>query len=504
MEETFGQYIKALRTQKGWTLTQLASQLDLDLANLSKIENGHREFDEKRLSKLCKVFNLDKTEMEKELISEKIAKAVCRQDLDQSVLTMAEEKIKYIKNGYDSRQIDYSIISEPSLFGEVDWRLKKFSNPNAEIRVGTLFSGIGAIEHAFKRLNLKHSIVFSGDIDNFVKQSYFANYEIDPNDWHDDVTTFSAKKYEGKLDLLVGGSPCQAFSMVGKSLGLEDIRGTLFYDFARIVNETKPKDFIYENVKGLTNHDNGRTWKVVQDVFHELGYQINPNILNSKDYGIPQNRERIFVVGFKDKNIEFSFPRKIKLERTMQDFLEDFTESKYYLKEKGIKFVTSSKNKNKRYTQINGEVMLCQKANQQFNWHGDFIFESANENDFDEFIFDVSEVEEKYYLSDKVRNYVLAGGTKNFKTSIKTDLEIARPLLQSMHKMHRAGVDNYVTHKGRIRKLTPKECLRLMGFGNDFKINVSDTQMYRQAGNSIVVDVLIALLKQMDITQFGK
>ena len=504
MEETFGQYIKALRTQKGWTLTQLASQLDLDLANLSKIENGHREFDEKRLSKLCKVFNLDKTEMEKELISEKIAKAVCRQDLDQSVLTMAEEKIKYIKNGYDSRQIDYSIISEPSLFGEVDWRLKKFSNPNAEIRVGTLFSGIGAIEHAFKRLNLKHSIVFSGDIDNFVKQSYFANYEIDPNDWHDDVTTFSAKKYEGKLDLLVGGSPCQAFSMVGKRLGLEDIRGTLFYDFARIVNETKPKVFIYENVKGLTNHDNGRTWKVVQDVFHELGYQINPNILNSKDYGIPQNRERIFVVGFKDKNIEFSFPRKIKLERTMQDFLEDFTESKYYLKEKGIKFVTSSKNKNKRYTQINGEVMLCQKANQQFNWHGDFIFESANENDFDEFIFDVSEVEEKYYLSDKVRNYVLAGGTKNFKTSIKTDLEIARPLLQSMHKMHRAGVDNYVTHKGRIRKLTPKECLRLMGFGNDFKINVSDTQMYRQAGNSIVVDVLIALLKQMDITQFGK
>ena len=504
MEETFGQYIKALRTQKGWTLTQLASQLDLDLANLSKIENGHREFDEKRLSKLCKVFNLDKTEMEKELISEKIAKAVCRQDLDQSVLTMAEEKIKYIKNGYDSRQIDYSIISEPSLFGEVDWRLKKFSNPNAEIRVGTLFSGIGAIEHAFKRLNLKHSIVFSGDIDNFVKQSYFANYEIDPNDWHDDVTTFSAKKYEGKLDLLVGGSPCQAFSMVGKRLGLEDIRGTLFYDFARIVNETKPKVFIYENVKGLTNHDNGRTWKVVQDVFHELGYQINPNILNSKDYGIPQNRERIFVVGFKDKNIEFSFPRKIKLERTMQDFLEDFTESKYYLKEKGIKFVTSSKNKNKRYTQINGEVMLCQKANQQFHWHGDFIFESANENDFDEFIFDVSEVEEKYYLSDKVRNYVLAGGTKNFKTSIKTDLEIARPLLQSMHKMHRAGVDNYVTHKGRIRKLTPKECLRLMGFGNDFKINVSDTQMYRQAGNSIVVDVLIALLKQMDITQFGK
>ncbi|MDO9735194.1 DNA cytosine methyltransferase, partial [Glaesserella parasuis] len=109
------------------------------------------------------------------------------------------------------------------------------------------------------------------------------------------------------------------------------------------------------------------------------------------------------------------------------------------------------------------------------------------------------------YLSNKVRDYVLAGGTKNFKTSKETDLSIARPLLQTMHKMHRAGVDNYVTHnQGRIRKLTPRECLRLMGFRDDFKIVVSDTQAYRQAGNSIVVDVLIALLKQIDITQYGE
>jgi len=386
-----------------------------------------------------------------------------------------------------------------------DWRNMPFSNPKAEIRIGTLFSGIGAIEQAFKRLKLNHSIIFASDIDVHVKQSYFANYNIDPKNWHDDVTKFDASKYKNKIDLLVGGSPCQAFSMVGKRLGLEDIRGTLFYDFARIVDETKPKVFIYENVKGLTNHDNGKTWQVVQDVFHELGYEIFSQLLNSKDYGIPQNRERIFVVGFKNKKTKFNFPAPVQLEYTMQDFLEDFTDSKYYLKEKGVKFVTSSKNKNKRYTQINGSVMLCQKANQQFNWHGDFVFEKATKKEIDGFIFDVNKVEEKYYLSDKVRDYVLAGGTKNFRTSTKTDLNIARPLLQSMHKMHRAGVDNYVTHnKGKIRKLTPRECLRLMGFSDDFQISVSDTQMYRQAGNSIVVDVLIALLKQMDITKFGK
>ena len=112
-------------------------------------------------------------------------------------------------------------------------------------------------------------------------------------------------------------------------------------------------------------------------------------------------------------------------------------------------------------------------------------------------------VEEKYYLSEKVAKYVLSAGTKNFKTSTKTDLDIARPLLTSMHKMHRAGVDNYVTHKGRIRRLTPRECLRLMGFRDDFKIVVSDTSMYQQAGNSIVVDVLIAILKKIDISKYG-
>jgi DNA (cytosine-5)-methyltransferase 1 len=127
------------------------------------------------------------------------------------------------------------------------------------------------------------------------------------------------------------------------------------------------------------------------------------------------------------------------------------------------------------------------------------VFKEQNGSDFNEFIFDVNEVEEKYYLSDKVRDYVLSSGTKTFKTSTKTDLEVARPLLQSMHKMHRAGVDNYVTHTGRIRKLIPKECLRLIGFRDDFKQVVSDTQMFRQSGTSSVVDVYIALLKKMTL-----
>ncbi len=406
----------------------------------------------------------------------------------------------------ETLEIDYSDTKQLRLFrSDEDWRDLKFSTPNAKIRLGTLFSGIGAIEQSLQRLDLNHEIVFAGYKDKFVKQSYFANYEISESAWHDDVVEFDAKKYKGEVDLVVGGSPCQSFSMVGDRKGLEDTRGTLFYEFARVIDECKPSVFIYENVKGLISHDGGNTWEVIQQVFKDLGYKFYAGLLNSKDFGIPQHRERIFVVGFRDTDEEFEFPSEIPLEYRMQDFLEDYTDSKYYLKEKGVKFVTSTKNRKKRYTQINGDIALCQKANQQFNWHGDFVFEqSSKETDYDEFIFDVNNVEEKYYLSDKVEKYVLAGGTKNFKTSTETDLEVARPLLQTMHKMHRAGVDNYVTHNnGRIRKLTPRECLRLMGFKDSFKQVVSDTQMYRQAGNSIVVDVLIALLKQMDITKYA-
>ena len=416
-------------------------------------------------------------------------------------------KIKAVKNIVRKRaaKLENVELKETPLSDGPLWNKLKFSHPERCVRIGTMFSGIGAIEHAFQRLGLKHKIMFAGDIEPKCKESYFANYKINEKDWFSDIREFDAKKYKGKVDFVVGGAPCQAFSMVGHRLGFEDARGTLFYEFARVVKETSPKVFLFENVRGLLNHDNHRTWRVMYDIFNELGYDVKFRVLNSCDYGIPQHRERVFCLGFKTKT-DFKYPAPIPLEYKMYDFLEDYIDTKYFLKEKGIKFVTSHKNREKSYTQINGDVALCQKRNQEFNWHGDFIYHpdsklTPSDEKFDE--FNVKDVEEKYYLSDKVAKYVLAGGTKNFKTSTKTDLDVARPLLQSMHKMHRAGVDNYVTHKGRIRKLTPRECHRLMGFKDTYKIVVSDTAAYQQAGNSIVVDVLIAILKQMDITQYG-
>ena len=306
--------------------------------------------------------------------------------------------------------------------------------------IGTLFSGIGSIEHALYRLNINHKIVFACDICKYVKESYFANYKINQEDWYSDVKNVNGNKYKN-IDMIVGGSPCQSFSFVGKQKGLEDDRGNLIFEFIRVIKEAQPKIFIFENVKGLTTHEKGKTFDFVKSKFNELNYNIQYSILNGKDYGIPQSRNRLFMVGInKNSNIKLNIfpPPKIELLIKMKDLLED-------------------------------------------------------------------NVENKYYLSKKVKNYVLSSGTKNFKTSTETDLDIARTLLSSMHKMHRAGIDNYITYEEKIRKLTPRECLRLMGFTDDFKIVVSDTRMYQQAGNSIIVNIFIEIIKQIDyIMKFMK
>lgn len=332
------------------------------------------------------------------------------------------------------------------------------------------------------------------DNKNKVRQSYLANYNIGEDKFHWNVSFLDGKHFKNQIDLFVGGSPCQSFSLVGKQAGLDDTRGTLFYEYARLVGEIKPKVFIYENVKAVLSNDNGKTWETMKKIFDDLGYNWNCQILNAKNYGVPQNRERLFVVGFrKDLNTKnFIFPEPIKLKTKMKDYLLDNVSGKYYLPKKGVEFVTSDRNLDKRFTQIDGEIQLCQKKNQQFNWHGDFIFVEENK-DKERLIEDLG----KYFLSEKVKKYVLSTGTKGFYSKPKIDLEIARPLLQSMHKMHRAGVDNYVTTEGRLRKLTPRECLRLMGFCDSFEIIVSDTSIYQQAGNSIVVDVLMKILEKV-------
>jgi DNA (cytosine-5)-methyltransferase 1 len=291
--------------------------------------------------------------------------------------------------------------------------------------------------------------------------------------------------------LFVGGAPCQAFSLRGKHGGFEDTRGTLFREFARIVMECNPRVFIFENVKGMLSHDKGRTWKVIKETFEkDCGYDVHFQVLNGKDFGIPQSRERLFCIGFKEST-SFSFPTPIQLERTAYDFLQETFDKKYLLKQKGVNFITRSINHQKSYTQINGEVLLCQKRNQQFNWHGDFIFHPLSKSDehrmpVDETLFKVSDFEEMYYVKSHPEKYAITDNGNG------------------QYTIHKDSLNNIDIDYGRFRKLTPRECLRLMGFDDTFKIVVNDTEAYKQAGNSIIVDVLIALLKELDITKYAE
>lgn len=363
------------------------------------------------------------------------------------------------------------------------------------IRLATAFSGIGAIEQALERLNIEYEVIFAcdnGDIKidinyenemkkvknmesinqkrkyvedlylkkskrhNFVKDAYLANYKVKDDNFFYDVKLLDGNDFKNKVDLFVGGSPCQSFSIAGARGGFEDARGTLFYEYARLVKEIQPSIFIYENVYGVLTHDKGNTWKVMQNIFDELGYYYKWQILNSKDYGIPQGRRRLYVVGFKNKEDydKFEFPKVQELYYKMQDFL-----------------IENVKDGNL----INQDGKLV-------------IKERIGENP-----------EDRYFLSEKLKKYVLSPGTKNFMHhDAEIDLPIARALLSTQGNSHRASVNNYVTTNGKIRALTVRETYRLMGFPDSFKIVVSKAQALKQSGNSIVVDVLIAILKNID------
>lgn len=291
---------------------------------------------------------------------------------------------------------------------------------------------------------------------NYVKQTYMANYDLDEDNFHLDVHFLDGRDYANQVDLMVGGSPCQSFSSNGKRGGFADTRGTLFHDYARIISEVRPKAFIFENVKGMLVHDNGNTWAVIKNTFRELNYNIyirkdekgkEKAVLNALEYGIPQQRERIFLVGIRNDitlKQDFRFPAPIELKQTNKDFLDENVPAKYYLGQKGFEFVTSHPTR----AQVGRSIQKCQKANQQFNWNGDFIFEP---------------------LSEKHTPEIL----------------------------QRAYVGTWNDQEGVIRQYTPRECLRLMGFPDDFVMLHSDNIMWRQSGNSIVVNVLIALVKEL-------
>jgi DNA (cytosine-5)-methyltransferase 1 len=352
------------------------------------------------------------------------------------------------------------------------------------IRIATVFSGIGAAEQALQQLGIEHEIVFACDngerylkpsfeeicaiLDNFpgeyrekalrllydatgkpnnVKKSYFANYHIDENRWFEDIRFVDGKPFKGQVDIFIGGSPCQSFSTYGHKRGLEDTRGTLFYDYARLVQEIQPKAFIFENVTGLLTHDNGNTWRVIKETFDLLNYDIKMEVLNAQDYNLPQLRKRVFVVGINRKLRckKYDFPKSVPLTHKSTEYLEEEVPNEYYLPEKGFDFVTKVERSQLR-ARVNQDIIGCQTANQQFNWVGDFRVETPQQRHIDD---------------------------------------------------PRIFIGEYEGKPAVARKMMPRELLRLMGFADTFKIVVDDKTMWRQTGNSIAVPVIKAVIEKI-------
>lgn len=366
------------------------------------------------------------------------------------------------------------------------------------MKLGTDFSGIGAPEMALKYLGIDFESVFACEIDKYARQSFKQLHNT--KKFYNDITKRNHKEVE-QLDLYVAGFPCQAFSMAGKRKGFEDTRGTLFYNVAEFIKINKPKVFVLENVKGLVSHDSGKTFQTIIDILSNnggtqngqisldmlddgLGYHIYWQVLNTKNYGIPQNRERIFIVGFKDF-IDFSFPKPLELKLKLEDLLQDNPNSKYLLSDKAIKKLDRHNNKSylKDYSATINAGYYKIGRDQQYIQVKDkyYISEKLKKTCTDE-------SSEKYNVKPvKLYNSVTFGGSVIIGNSNNS---------YCLRSSNKAGVKI----NNKIRKLTPLECWRLQGFKDDdfFKIkDMSDTQLYKQAGNSITVDVLMALFKKI-------
>ena len=365
-----------------------------------------------------------------------------------------------------------------------------------KMKVGTDFSGIGAPEMALINLGVDFEQVFTCEIDKYARQSYLAMHQA-PGKFYNDITQRDHKEVE-QLDLYCAGFPCQAFSIAGQRKGFDDVRGTLFFNVAEFIQINQPKMFILENVKGLLSHDNGRTYQTITDiltngggtlngqmsldVFEDgLGYHCAAQVLNTKDFGIPQNRERIFIVGFKDFR-EFSFPKAEPLELRLKDMLQDNPNAKYYLSDKMIDYFygNSQKNKDKgnefRFNPTDGECISTSITTKE---GGGIESNFLNL----EWIADYRADEGLRIRKDNCAPCLLA--------SMKDDW-------QNTYSMGNPPILKYST---KIRRLTPLECWRLQAFPDDafFKAQAvcSDTQLYKQAGNSISVNVLERILNKM-------
>jgi DNA (cytosine-5)-methyltransferase 1 len=315
----------------------------------------------------------------------------------------------------------------------------KMAEKNKSLKFIDLFAGIGGIKIAFEQAG--YECVFSNDFDANCRTTFDLNF-------NERMVLEDIKKIPTdnipEFDVLTGGFPCQAFSVAGYRQGFNDEkgRGNLFFEIVRILEAKRPKAFLLENVKNLKGHDKGNTIKVIYDELSRLGYKVTDKVLNAFEYGnLPQNRERIYIVGFLEQGAfnRFKFPSRIPLQKTMRECLEKNVDSKYYYEGKPL------------YERIKNDVI---KKNTVYQWR-------------------------RKYVRENKRGIC--------------------PTLTANMGMGGHNVPIILDDKG-IRKLTPRECANLQGFPADYKLpEIAESHLYKQFGNSVPIPVITRIAKRIKI-----
>ncbi|MCI8636403.1 MAG: DNA (cytosine-5-)-methyltransferase [Clostridia bacterium] len=353
---------------------------------------------------------------------------------------------------------------------------------NKEFKVTSLFSGIGGFEQGFKSSKMKYNLVFASEIDKYATKTFSYNFPI--NNMVGDIKKVDEKSIPIH-DLLCGGFPCQSFSVAGKQKGFNDIRGTLFFDIIRIIKEKKPKYILLENVKNLINHDKGNTIKTILKNISDCNYTFDFTILNSNEAGVPQSRERTYIIGILNGDLE--------------------------------KFENDRRN---------NKVSIIKKWANENNLKTMNFFNNINTSSKVKYIKDILEenVDEKYYLNTpKITKYLSTLDSLSFSTKsqqkILKEFTLPRDVHNDLDRQRRVysiyGISPTLLARSdspkiifkengeyKIRKLTPLETLRAQGFSKEFTDNIqkngmSDTQLYKQSGNAVSPPVISMIINNL-------
>lgn len=401
------------------------------------------------------------------------------------------------------------------------------------ITVGSDFSGVGAFNQALNRLGIEYKEIFACDMDKYARQTFIHNYG-EPEYYPTNV--YDREIPSKSIDIYMTSPPCQAFSLAGKRLGKDDKRGILFFNSHEFIQVNKPRYFIFENVKGLLSDDGGKTFSewvnmlggksvnavpVIFPYEDSVPYHLYWKVLNAKEYGVPQNRERVFLIGIRDnQDNTFRFPIEEHLNKRLKDVLEGDVAEKYFLSEKMIDYLINNQDKRALpFADENTEKANClTSVYHKMPTDGQYLkiksatskgYEEATEGDSINFSVPNSETRRgrvgkgvAQTLDTGCQQGVLIplfhwGKGKNNERMVY-DSDGISPCMTSAMGMG-GGYTPSVIDQYKIRRLTPRECFRLMDFPDSFTWPVSDSQAYKQAGNSIVVNVLYKILKNLNL-----